>query len=66
MPQIDLDSALDAGAAAPRLTLLDLVSAVGEFARSEAEVVAVVLKLIESRRVMRSRKFCRRTARNRR
>jgi len=41
-----------------RLTLLDLVTAVSEFARSDAEVVAVVEHLIATGRVVLIGQFC--------
>ena len=41
-----------------RLTLLDLVSAVSEFAHSEAEVVRVVEHLLETGQVVLVGQFC--------
>jgi hypothetical protein len=41
-----------------RLTLLDLVAAVSEFAHSEAEVVSVVEHLLETGQVVLIGQFC--------
>jgi hypothetical protein len=64
-----IDAELGAAIAAPlglqfsapepeRLTLLDLVAAVAEFARSEAEVVSVIQHLLETGQVTLVGQFC--------
>jgi hypothetical protein len=57
MARFDVELGAPGGVGLPasepaRLTLLDLVAAVAEFAHSEAEVVAVIHHLLESGRVI--------------
>jgi hypothetical protein len=57
MARFDVGLGAPGGACLPapgpaRLTLLDLVAAVAEFANGEAEVVAVIHHLLESGRVI--------------